>query len=244
MTILWQHLKVMALDLLRQPAYVIPTFVFPAAFYWFFGIPEAVNEGIANTLIGSFSAFAVFGVVFLQFGVGIAEERHSAWSLYLRSLPLNPAVFLSARFLCALIFSVLAAGVVILVGCFESPVNLSLTDWSRFLFSLLAGSLPFAFMGMTLGYLTGPKSSLPLANLIYLPLSFVGGLWKPPQLIPESLHDISKILPSRHYGEVIWAACLSKEWQAENWLWLGGFTFVFAVTTWLVYRRDQSLRFA
>jgi ABC-2 type transport system permease protein len=61
----------MTLELLRHPAYVVPTIGFPAIFFLFF----AGSGGSPNVRMAGFAGFAAIDVAFFQFGVGIATER-------------------------------------------------------------------------------------------------------------------------------------------------------------------------
>src|SRR5690606_26109523 len=75
------------LEMLRHPTYVLTTLLFPSMFFWFFGVPNAKEPGAAQLLMGSFSGFAVLGVVLFQLTVGTAQDRASGWNSYLRTLP-------------------------------------------------------------------------------------------------------------------------------------------------------------
>ncbi|SMF11949.1 ABC transporter permease [Pseudobacteriovorax antillogorgiicola] len=238
------HTQWMVKELLRQPAYLVSTVAFPSLFYMIFAVPESKDTLAANLLLGSFSAFAVFGVIFLQLGVGVAQERSRSWYLYLRTLPLPGMAFLGARFLSAFFFSVLAALAVILLSLAFTPAELSFLEWLKFLAVLLIGGASFCCMGLALGYWAGEKSCLPIGNLIYLPLTFAGGLWKPPTILPEFVQTISEYLPTRHYGELVWASVLKRDLALNHVIWLAGYALLFGVLTYWGYRRDQQARFS
>jgi ABC-2 type transport system permease protein len=81
------HARVGTLELLRYPAFSIPTLAFPALFFLLFVAPR--TDADPNLLLASFAGFAVLAVAFFQFGVGIAAERESPWERYVRTLPLR-----------------------------------------------------------------------------------------------------------------------------------------------------------
>jgi ABC-2 type transport system permease protein len=240
MTLVFSHTKWMILELLRSPAYVVSTIAFPALFYSIFAIPESNDKASSNMLLASFSAFAVFGVIFLQFGVGIAQERTRSWYFYLKTLPVQPLQIMAARFLSALFFSLLASLGIILLAVLFTEAELTLWEWAKFILVLQWAGIVFCFMGLSLGYWSSEKSSLPIGNLIYLPLSFAGGLWKPPNILPSALQDISEYLPTRYYGEVLWAVVKSESIRANDVLFLGFYAVVFAAIAYLGYRKDQG----
>lgn len=241
---IFNHSRWMILELWRQPAYMVATIGFPALFYMIFAVPESKTQEAANLLLGSFSSFAVFGVVFLQLGVGIAQERNQSWYLYLRTLPVSPIAFFIARFLSSFVFSILAAAMIIILSLLFTPASLSSQVWIKFIFSLGFGAAAFSTMGLALGYWAGEKSCLPIGNLIYLPLTFAGGLWKPPEILPQAIRDISPYLPTRHYGELVWASLLERELEPKYLVYLGICFVFFGLMAILGFRRDQSERFS
>lgn len=244
MRLTFVHAGWMIRELLRQPAYVASTLAFPALFYLIFAVPESKDVASSNFLMASFSGFAIFGVIFLQFGVGLAQERTRSWYHYLRTLPMPSVFMLLARLVSSMAFSLLAAGVIVLLALGLTDAELKFSEWVVFIVGLLLGGLTFSFMGLALGYWASEKSSLPIGNMIYLPLSFAGGLWKPPSILPDRIREISTYLPTRHYGDVLWAAVqgTSVPTSAIQGLLLYGVAFS-AIAYW-GFRRDHLKRFS
>ena len=79
------HARAMTVELLRYPAYLVPTLLLPTVFFLFFVAPG--SRVAATARMATFAGFAVIGVAFFQFGVGIAIDRASPWEAYLRTLP-------------------------------------------------------------------------------------------------------------------------------------------------------------
>ena len=237
------HTWWMCLELVRQPSYFVATVAFPSLFYVIFAIPESKSVLTSNNLLSSFSCFAVFGVLFLQFGVGVAQERSTSWYHYLRTLPLSSLHLTAARFITAYIFSALSVLFLVLLAITYTKVSMTSSEWFFFFAFLILGGLPFCFMGLVLGYYSGIKTALPLGNLIYLPLSFAGGLWKPPQLLPESLNQVSVYLPTRQYGEVIWNVTKSQAVPSRAIYTLLIYLSISAVIAYIGAKRDYSKRY-
>lgn len=235
------HAKAQTLELLRFPTASVPTLAFPAMFFLFFGVPNA--GGRANLLMASYAGFAVLGIAFFQFGVGIAAERASPWERFLRTLPVSPQARFGARILSALVFALASAGVVVACALLATSAGLGLSEWLRFAGALLAGSVPFALLGIAIGYWTRPKAALPLANLLYLSLSYAGGLWTTPSHLPRLVADLSPYLPTRQWGNVLWEAVGGAPWRAQHWLSLAGYALAFALLAVWGYRRDEGERY-
>ena len=243
MKLIWAHFKAGTLQLMRLPGYTIPTVIFPGMLFLFFGVAEARGRMAANFIMAGYSVFAVMGVTFYQFGAGIAQERGSPWEGFLRILPVSPQVRFAARVLSALVFALAAVGVVVVIAHLLTPVGLETSGWLRFSLGLLLGGIPFALFGIALGYWASPRAAIPFANLFNLPLAYAGGLWVPPQRLPEMVATLSPYLPSRRYNEVIWTAVLGQAWHVDDWLWLLGYTVVFGLLAFWGYQRDEGQRY-
>ena len=236
------HARLGSLELLRQPAFSVPTLAFPAIFFLFFAAPRDGDD--ADVLLASYAAFAVLGVAFFQFGVGIAAERSSPWEGFVRVLPVTVRVRLAARVLSALVFA--AASVTLLLATATATTSFALSParWPAFAAALLLGAVPFALLGIALGYWTSPRAALPVANLVFLPLSFAGGLWGGAARLPDVLAAVSPFLPTRQWGEVVWWAV--GEGSLAPWApaGLAASTAVFAALAVWGYRRDEGERYS
>jgi ABC-2 type transport system permease protein len=192
----------------RQLDFLVFTLLFPALFFLIFGVPEASDFYRAQTLLASFNAFGVIGVVLFQSAVMGAQTRHSSWERYLHTVPIPPLARLGARLLMVTSFACLSIVSVSAIAWRFTALEIDLLTWLKLSGVLLIGSVPFALVGYLLGGLASPKGVVPLANLVYLCLSYAGGLWFPPQLLPEVVQQLSIHLPSRKYAEMLWDVAL------------------------------------
>jgi ABC-2 type transport system permease protein len=235
------HARAGTLELLRYPAFSVPTLAFPALFFLLFVSPRTDVD--PNLLLASFAGFAVLAVAFFQFGVGIASERESPWELFVRTLPLQARVRLAARVVSAALFGLGSAGLVVAAALVTTEASLRATRWAALAAALAFGSLPFGLLGIALGYWAAPRAALPLANVLYLVLSFIGALWTTPTHLPSSLASVSPLAPTRQFGNVLWGAVDGHLWRPRDWLLLLGWTAVFAVLARWGYARDEGRRY-
>lgn len=235
------YLRASTLELVRYPGFSVPTLAFPSLLFLFFVVPQGVAR--PELYLASYAAFAVLGVAFFQFGVGLANERVSPWEAYLRTLPAPVAVRFAARVASALVFAAASAGAVVALAVATTELALSPTRWLAFAAVLAAGAVPLALFGIAIGYWTSPRAALPTANLVYLALAYAGGLWTGPQRLPDALADVSWALPTRLWGEALWDAVLRGSVRAVPWAGLAAYTVVFAALASWGYRRDEGQRF-
>jgi ABC-2 type transport system permease protein len=236
------HARAMTVELLRYPAYLVPTLLLPTVFFLFFVEPGP--RGFATARMATFAGFAVIGVAFFQFGVGIAIDRASPWEAYLRTLPVGPLSRLVARLVSAAIFACAAAGVLVVTAVSTSNASLSGVRWASLAAALVAGTAPFACLGFTLGYWAPPKAALPIANLLYLVLAYAGALWTRPSALPHGVAVVSRYLPTRAYADALVAAALGLGVAWRSWLVLAVFTALFGLAAVAGYRRDEGRRFS
>ena len=237
------HVRMRMLTLLRSPAYVVGTLALPSLILVFLGVGLADTVARANAIMGSFTVFAVMGIAFFQFGVGIAENRASAWSTFERILPAPMVVRLAGAVIPAVLFAAVAAGLVVGTAHIFMPVALGAGAWLRLALVLVAGSIPLALFGIAIGYCVSSRAALPVANIIYLGLAFGGGLFISPELFPGWLDAFSWCLVTRHVVELAWASVLGAPWSNASWVWIAGYAAAGSLLAAWGYRRDEGERY-
>lgn len=222
--------------LFRQPGFWIPTVLFPAMLYAFFGAQSGGGQWAANAM-ASFTIYAALGVGFFQFGVSVAQDRESPFASWQKSLPGGPLSQWVARVLASLIFTSIAVALVILLARLMVDVALPASAWIRLGLVCLMSVVTATVMGIALGNLSSARAAVPVANLIYLPLAYLGGLWVPPIAMPSVVNAISEWTPTRAMGELSWAAVSGAPWPSDYLTLLIGWTLLAVGVVTLAGRR-------
>ena len=238
-----RHAAYLTIENLRQPMYVISTVIFPSLFFWFFGIPNAPDQDGLAMLTMSFSAFGVLSVVLFQFGIGIATDRESTWYSYIRVLPGPKGLHISSRVLSGFVFAIVSVVGVFATAHFFGSLEFKSFNWSQTLLILALGSIPFSCFGLLLGMVVSGRSATPVLNLVYLTLSFAGGLWMPPDILPKLVQKISIYLPSRLYGELLWASVLKRPMDSAHAYGLIAYSVGFFVLLCVALAREEDKSF-
>jgi ABC-2 type transport system permease protein len=244
MRLILEHYRATMVGLIRTPAYSLVTVMIPGVVFLFIGLSVGDSQEAANIVMASFAIFAALGVAFFQFGVGIANERESPWEQFAHVLPVSPGTRFAGNVLAAVTFAIVAVGVLIVVALILTDAAMPMGSWLRLLVAVFLGAVPMALLGIAIGYWSPPKAALPIANILYLALSFGGGLFIRPSSMPDFLDSISKVLPTRQIGELAWAAVLGQPWTVQPWLWLVGYSVLFGVIAAAGYRRDEGVRYS
>ena len=233
------------LKVLRMPGYTIPSIAFPAMFYLLFGVifgrQNVGAVSMSTYLIATYGAFGVIGASLFGFGVGVAIERGQGWLLLKRASPMPPMAFFVAKLAMCTIFAAVIVLVLSTLGVTFGNVRMPPAMWLRLGSTLVLGAIPFCALGLALGYLVGPSSAPPIVNLIYLPMSFLSGLWLPFELLPPAVKTIAPFLPAFHLGQLalgaIGAGAGTPAWS--HVAALAGFTLIgLGLAVW-GYRRED-----
>ncbi|MCF6303630.1 MAG: ABC transporter permease [Devosiaceae bacterium] len=237
------HAKLHLKRLLRNPAFWAPTILFPAMFYSFFGASMSPDGAYSQLAIGSFAVYAVVGIAFYQFGVGIAQDREDPFDSWMHTLPASALPNGLAQMFVAILFALSAVLLVLAASHVFGKTTLDINQTLRLLGICVVIALPASLLGIALGYSANAKAAPALANLIFLPLAFLGALWLPPIALPKIIADISVWPPTRQMAEFAWAAIGNTIPDTNFMLGLAAYTTGFAfLVMWLV-NRDKKKRF-
>jgi ABC-2 type transport system permease protein len=146
------------------------------------------------------------GPALFGFGAGVAAERERGWLKLKRAVPAPVFAFIAAKTAATLLLASVSLALVYGAAGFIAGVELERSAWALLLLVHLLSALPFVFAGLTLGFLLGSNGAVAAANLIFLGLALLGGLWIPIIVFPQIMQQIAWALPSYHLAELALAA--------------------------------------
>jgi ABC-2 type transport system permease protein len=244
----WLEAKSEFLKLARMKTYSLSTVAFPLMFYCFFGLAMGRHASsgaaapMARYLLATYGAFAVMGAALFAFGVGVAVERGLGWLELKRASPMPAPAYFLAKAAVSIAFGAIVIGLLFATGAMFGGVRLTAAQWLLMAGTLVAGALPFCALGLAIGNFAGPNSAPGIVNLIYLPMSFCGGLWIPFEFLPKTIQQIAPFLPSYHLGRIALAiqgapVQTAITHHAEALL---AFTLLFTGLAWLGLARERQ----
>jgi ABC-2 type transport system permease protein len=238
------HARFHLLETLRVPIAVIGSTFFPAASMLFFVVPFAGHDPVAATYAtASMVTFAVMTSNLFGYGVGVADDRAQPWDPYTRTLPAGPGPRFVGRIIAGLVMTVLSLVPVVVIAAVltkatTTPLGLLLGAGAA-----VVAAVPFTLMGLSIGYGMPMKAALVVAQVIFFPLAFLGGLLSSPADAPGFVRAVAPYLPTRGAVELMWAAVGDFRPSAISMIMLGVWTVVMAVLASWAYRRDEGRRF-
>ncbi|MBJ6981591.1 MULTISPECIES: ABC transporter permease [unclassified Luteimonas] len=191
------------LRMLRTPMFALPTLLFPVMFYLLFGV--AMNRGdgsAAQHMLATYGVFGVMGAALFGFGVTVAMDRAQGLLALKRALPMPPGAWLLAKMAMALLFSAIVALLLAVIAATLAGVSLAPGQWALLWLVHVAGALPFCAIGLYIGTVAGGSAAPVVVNLLYLPMSFLSGLWLPLAMLPDALARLAPVWPSYHHGQL------------------------------------------
>ena len=235
------------LRLLRTRGFSLSVIGFPVVFYIFFGLVlnrgEAIHgQSAAKYMLATYAVFGIVGAALFGVGIGLAAELAAGWLELKRASPMPPLAYLLAKCITAMAFGVVIVSILVLLGITAGHVSITLPQFARMIALVIAGVVPFAAMGMVLALLV-PFSSAPgIANMIYLPMSFCGGLWIPIMFLPHILQRFALLLPTYHVAQLMLGAFgyASAGSTLSHWFGLFGFTLLMLGIAWIAFRRLEQ----
>lgn len=210
MRALWLQTLNEARLLLRRRETVFFSLLLPIMFLAFFGAVYGSDKvaGIpyVSYIVPGYAVFATMAVALGTVTVNLAMERQYGILKRLGGTPLPRAYLIAAKVLSS---AILIAGVIIvliLVGTLVYGAHIKGNPLAA-LVVIVIGILAFASMGITLGGIIKPDSAIAVSNLVYLALSFLGGVFIPLQQFPAGFRNFATLLPSErmvHALQTIW----------------------------------------
>lgn len=226
---------------LRNPGFMLPILLFPGLFYLVFGILMAKTNGAdaARYLLASYGVFGVMSPGLFGFGVSLALERDGGLLTLKRALPMPPGAYLLGKMLMAMAAAAVVLLMLLAMALGLGHVPLATAQVGALLVTGTLGVLPFCALGMFVGTVAKGQGAPGLLQLIYLPMSFLSGLWFPLPMLPKALQQIAPIWPSYHLDRIALAAVgMAQDAWWPHALVLGGFAAVFFILAARRLRRN------
>ncbi|VEP16632.1 conserved membrane hypothetical protein [Hyella patelloides LEGE 07179] len=232
------QLRFEILQLLRTPVFLVMTLALVAF------LPLLKQLGIqgdaAIESLVSICGLVLFTVVIDRLGKRVAIERSEKWLKLLKVTCLPPFIHIAAKIITSLLICTVSILVAFILGYWQLGIDASFGLWTNLFLVLIVGVIPFAILGLILGYLLNPKSADSILGLSLIIIPVACGAFTVP--MPNYLQDAITLLPFYHYKEsILWAAGLDYDQQIFlHLLWLIWATVVFGLIALWSYQREQA----
>lgn len=231
---------------LRNRRYVLFGVGFPVLFYLLYtvvlqrGQPVGAIDDVpwATYFMVSMASYGAM-IAGLFSAQVIAGERAQGWVRLLRTTPLPPAVYVATKLLVSLVVTLPAVLLVTIAGVVVNRVDVPAVDLACLVLALVIGSVPFAALGILLGYLFDQNSAQGAVMIANFGLAILGGLWAPTEAFPDVFVTIAQVLPSFHFANLGRAAVTGRAPDIADVAILAGYAIVIGGLVFWRYRREE-----
>lgn len=190
--------------MMRNRRVMIFSILMPLVLFLVFGMNlkgEHMDDGMSAAAYVMIS-MAMFGSMSAAMSIGgaIALERDGGWNRTLRLTPLKPRSYILSKILLSLSLAIPPLVVVFAVAVLGADVRMSAGDWATVALTAWLGALPFAGIGLIIGYLAKPDSVQPISGLLTILVAAFGGLWVPIENMPSLMKHIAELTPAYWTG--------------------------------------------
>jgi ABC-2 type transport system permease protein len=215
---------------LRNPRATFFTFVFPLMFLLLF---NAINGNAKVPAMGAaggevpFAQFytpsiGIFGLTLACYTTvifGLAHARDIGIFKRVKGTPLPLPIYLSSWLVGAVVTGVASVVLMFAVAVPLFGVDIYARMLPAAIVTLLLGAVMLTALGLAVAsFVRSADQAMPVAQLTFLPLSFISGIWFPLEGAPDWLVTIAHIFPLYHLVEAF-GACFAPQTTGGGWAW-------------------------
>jgi len=232
--------------LIRTRSFSLATIGFPVMFYIIFGLANrhAFDGSVpmAKYMLAGYACFGLIGAALFGIGVGLSSDLAAGWLELKRASPMPVSAYLFAKCSSAVAFGIIIVSILTIIGISFGDVHLSPAELAKMLGITIVGSISFASMGLLIALLVPANAAPGIINLIYLPMSFLSGLWVPIKFMPHWLQGIAPLLPTYHLSQLMLGIFHYGDTMSliTHWNALIGFTLVMLGISRIIFHRKEQ----
>jgi ABC-2 type transport system permease protein len=149
-------------------------------------------------------AFAVISTCYTGLVTGVAINRDEGLLKRVRGTPLPPWLYITARILSAVWFSLVSAVVMVVAAVLLFHVEVIGRMLPAAVVTLLAGAACFCALGMAVAAVIPNGEAAPVvANFTFFPIAFVSDLFFPTAGAPAWVGTVGSIFPVKHFATAL-----------------------------------------
>jgi ABC-2 type transport system permease protein len=211
LTLLWRQVRAQNKLFLRNPFAAFFSLAFPLMFLLLFGslngsarIQELGNIRYIQFLAPGMLAFAVISTCYTGLATGVAINRDEGVLKRVRGTPLPPWIYISARILSSVWFSVVSAVIMVAAAVLLFHLQVVGRMLPAAVVTLLLGAACFCALGMAVAAVIPNGEAAPVvANFSFFPVAFVSDLFFPSEGAPAWVGAVGSVFPVKHFARAI-----------------------------------------
>ncbi|GAA1917042.1 ABC transporter permease [Streptantibioticus ferralitis] len=230
---------------LRNKKFMFFTVIYPTTLFLLISGSSGKSDVIPHSHLTmqlyymvAMASFGALTAVLMGNSERIAKEREKGWVRQLRLTSLPGRGYVISKIASAATVTLPSIVIVELVAATAKGVRLDAWQWAALTFSIWAGSMVFAALGVAIGYIATGDAVRPITMITYFGLSILGGLWMPSTVFPQWLQNIAKWLPTYAYAGLGHAIEQGDAPHLRDVSLLVAYLLIFAGGAAWLYRKD------
>jgi ABC-2 type transport system permease protein len=212
---------------MRTGRAVVFTFAFPLVLIVLFNglngnatvdaVGAAGQVKFAQFYTPAIAIFSLTTACYTSVIIGIATARDSGLLKRVRGTPLPMSTYLGAWLAGAALTGIAAVVLLFAVAVPAFGVKIYLETLPAAIVTLVLGAACLSSVGLMVATLAkSADQAMPIAQLTFLPISFISGIWFPLEGAPQWLVSIAKLFPLEHIVHAF-ARCFSPGVAGGGW---------------------------
>ncbi|TDM07915.1 ABC transporter permease [Macrococcus lamae] len=200
-------MKYEMIDVTKRKSIFFFSILLPVIFFIIFSsmmdMPtEKMQKFYVRDYMLSMTTFSLTSFALFTFPVEMINDKKEGWSRALFRTPLNPLIYYLCKVIKIMIMYMISILIVFLVGKFYKGVDMTVSEWIISYVALLFGGTIFLTLGLLLAHFKDAQKVSIVANLLYLGLAMLGGLWFPVVTFPAWLKPIAYAMPTYNFKNI------------------------------------------
>ena len=232
--------------LLRSWKFLAITIGFPVIFYMLFLGDHTAGKVVDGTvswriyLMISMCSFGALVAALNAAGTRLSMERASGWARQLRVTPIPAWSYVGTKIVASMLVVLPVIVLVEAVGAGFGDVRLAATTWMELTILLWVTSLPFAVLGVFIGFLVTTEAAFPVVTGLMFVIGYFGGLFTPIDQMPGALQFVAHLIPSYHQVSLALASVDGHTLALTHWLVLAGCVAVLGLAIVWKHRVEEA----
>lgn len=148
------------------------------------------------------TAFSSLSFAFFTLPYAFQEDRKGNRFKTIVHSPVPLWQYYVSKILSILVYFALSIIAVFAIGHFVKGVNMSAGDWLMSAGLLFVGAVCFMPFGSLFAHIKSSQTLSLVANIFYMGMAVLGGLWMPVQTFPDFMQKIAKFTPTYHLNNL------------------------------------------
>jgi ABC-2 type transport system permease protein len=226
---------------LRNRRVMFFSLIYPVVLFLIIGKQgSGAYGGVSSYAVYLMLGMATFGSIGPSLNnnaIRIAQERKEGWTRQLRLTSLPGTGYVVSKVLASCVVTIPSIGIVFLAGALVQHVHLSASGWLVSGVTIWVGTLIFAALAVVIGYALPHDTVQLVTMIIYLAMSFLGGLWF---TVSGAWQDVAKALPTYQVNQVSRDVISHRSVGVTGYLVLAVWLVAAAALAAWVFRRDSQ----